>query len=58
MVDVIICEELKKICPEMTLGCIQAHVDVESSSDSLWKEINDYCEVLKKEMHIDYSSLF
>jgi len=28
MVDVIICEELKKICPEMTLGCIQAHVDV------------------------------
>ena len=53
MVDVIICEELKKICPEMTLGCIQAHVDVESSSDSLWKEINDYCEVLKKEMHIE-----
>ncbi|HEY8893070.1 MAG TPA: phenylalanine--tRNA ligase beta subunit-related protein [Clostridium sp.] len=53
MLDVIICEELKKICPEMTLGCIQAHVDVESSGDSLWKEINDYCEVLKKEMHIE-----
>jgi len=53
MVDVIICEELKKICPEMTLGCIQAHVEVESSSDSLWKELNDYCEVLKKEMHIE-----
>jgi DNA/RNA-binding domain of Phe-tRNA-synthetase-like protein len=53
MVDVIICEELKKICPKITLGCIQAHVDVESSSDSLWKEINDYCEVLKKEIHIE-----
>ncbi|MDF2884572.1 MAG: hypothetical protein K0R54_5139 [Clostridiaceae bacterium] len=53
MVDVMICEELKKICPEMTLGCIQTHVDVESSSDSLWKEINDYCEVLKKEIHIE-----
>lgn len=48
-----ICEELKKICPEITLGCIQAHVYVESSSDSLWKEINDYCEVLKKEIHIE-----
>lgn len=53
MVNVIICEELKKICPKMTLGCIQAHVDVENSSDSLWKEINDYCEVLKKEIHIE-----
>jgi DNA/RNA-binding domain of Phe-tRNA-synthetase-like protein len=53
MINVIICEELKEICPEMTLGCIQAHVDVESSSDSLWKEINDYCEVLKKEMNIE-----
>ena len=53
MIDVMICEELKKICPEITLGCIQAHVYVESSSDSLWKEINDYCEVLKKEIHIE-----
>jgi len=47
MVDVMIYEELKKVCPKMTLDCIQEHVDVESSSDSLWKEINDYCEVLK-----------
>lgn len=53
MIDVTICEELKKICPEMTLGCIQAHVDVENSCDSLLREINDYCEVLKKEMHIE-----
>lgn len=53
MIDIVICEELKKICPEMTLGCIQSHVDVESGSDSLWKEINNYCEVLKKEIHIE-----
>lgn len=53
MIDVVISEELKKICPEMTLGCIQAHVDVEISSDSLLREINDYCEVLKKEIHIE-----
>ncbi|AWI05785.1 B3/B4 domain-containing protein [Clostridium drakei] len=53
MIDILICEEIKKICPEMTLGCIQAHVNVENSSDSLLKEINDYCEVLKKEIHIE-----
>lgn len=53
MIDVVISEELKKICPEMTLGCIQAHVDVEISSDSLSREINDYCEVLKKEIQIE-----
>jgi DNA/RNA-binding domain of Phe-tRNA-synthetase-like protein len=53
MIDVVICEELKKICSEMTLGCIQAHVDVEISSDSLLREINDYCEVLKKEIYIE-----
>lgn len=53
MIDIVICEKLKKVCPEMTLGCIQAHVNVESSSDSLWKEINSYCDVLKKEMHIE-----
>jgi hypothetical protein len=32
----------------MTLGCIQAHVNVESSSYSLLEEINSYCNVLKK----------
>lgn len=53
MLDVVICEELKKICPEMALGCIQAYVVVESSSDSLLGEINDYCEVLKKEIQIE-----
>lgn len=33
--NIVICEELKKICPEIKLGCIKAHVDVESGSDSL-----------------------
>ncbi|WP_143317755.1 phenylalanine--tRNA ligase beta subunit-related protein [Clostridium sp. HBUAS56017] len=53
MIDVIISEEFKKICPEITLGCIQAHVDLKSSSDRLWKEVNDYCEVLKEEINIE-----
>lgn len=53
MINIVICEELKKVCPEMTLGCIQAQVKVENSRDSLWKEINSYCDVLKKEIHIE-----
>ncbi|GFZ33208.1 tRNA-binding protein [Clostridium zeae] len=53
MVEVIISAELKKVCPQITLGCIQAQVEVESSSNSLWEEINDYCEMLKKEIHIE-----
>lgn len=53
MIDISICEELKKFCPEMTLGCIQAHVTIENSSDSLLEEINGYCAVLKKEIHIE-----
>ncbi len=53
MIDIVICEKLKEVCPKMTLGCIQAHVNVESSNDSLWKEINGYCDVLKKEIHIE-----
>ncbi|NMM64307.1 hypothetical protein HBE96_16915 [Clostridium sp. P21] len=53
MVDITICEELKKICPEITLGCIQACVDVENSGEILLKEINDYCEVLKNEIQIE-----
>ena len=53
MIDIVICKELKKICPEITLGCIQAHVDAETSSDSLLREINDYCEILKAETAIE-----
>lgn len=52
MIDIVICEELKKVCPEMTLGCIQAHVNVESSADSLRNEINRYCDVLNTEILI------
>lgn len=53
MIDISICKELKKVCPEITLGCIQAHVDVENSSDSLLEEINSYCNLLTKEIHIE-----
>lgn len=53
MIDIKISEELKKTCPQMTLGCIQANVYVENGSDELWKEINSYCDILKKEIQIE-----
>ncbi|GBF33406.1 hypothetical protein DCCM_2507 [Desulfocucumis palustris] len=53
MLDILICQELKIVCPEITIGCIQAQVQVENSSDELWKEINDYCDVLRKEVQLE-----
>lgn len=53
MIDIRICEKLKKVCPQMTLGCIQANVCVENASDDLWKEINNYCDNIKKEIQIE-----
>ncbi|AET67088.1 hypothetical protein Desor_1431 [Desulfosporosinus orientis DSM 765] len=49
MIDFSISQELKDICPEVVLGCIQAKVTVQGSSDSLWKEIESYCDVLKQD---------
>ena len=53
MIDIRICEKLKKVCPQMTLGCIQANVCVENSSHELWQEINNYCDNVKKEIQIE-----
>lgn len=53
MIDIVVCQKLKIVCPEITLGCIQAQVQVESSSDELWKEMNDYCDVLRKEVQLE-----
>ena len=58
MIDMIIIEELKKVCPKITLGCVQAHVTVKDSDENLWNEINGYCEVLQKEMNIEELSNF
>lgn len=57
MLEIAISSELKNVCPKITLGCIQAHVQVESSSDFLWKEINDFCDVLMKEISIEELAL-
>lgn len=53
MIDILIGKELKMVWPEMVLGCIQANVKVESSAESLWEDINEYCDVLKREIQIE-----
>jgi DNA/RNA-binding domain of Phe-tRNA-synthetase-like protein len=53
MVDIAICEELKSICPQITLGCITASIKVESSIDTLLEEINDSCISIKEDINIE-----
>jgi len=53
MIEIVIGEELKKACPAMTLGCIQAQVTVKNSSSALWEEIQQYCDVLTQEIPIE-----
>ncbi|WP_461206734.1 B3/B4 domain-containing protein [Clostridium sp. DL1XJH146] len=53
MINIKISEELKNVCPQMALGCIQAKVTVQPGNDALWEEINNYCEIVKKEIPID-----
>lgn len=53
MIEVKISDELKEVCSSITLGCIQASVKVESSSESLLKEINKYCEELTEKISLE-----
>lgn len=53
MIEISICKDLKAICPEITLGCIQANVNVKSSPETLWEEINNYCDILKRSIQIE-----
>lgn len=53
MIDLSISRELKEIWPEITLGCIQASVTVQSSPDSLGQEIDNYCDVIRQEIVLE-----
>jgi DNA/RNA-binding domain of Phe-tRNA-synthetase-like protein len=53
MITVAICDELKRKCPETTLGCIQAQVTVTAECDILWQEIGDYCDLLQKGIRLE-----
>lgn len=53
MIEIAVCQELAIVCPAIALGCIQAKVQVTSSSDELWKEIDEYCAVLRKDIQLE-----
>jgi DNA/RNA-binding domain of Phe-tRNA-synthetase-like protein len=58
MIDISISEDLKKICPNVTLGCIQANVCLYKHNEELWNEINKVCIELKKKITLqDISKL-
>ncbi|QEK11644.1 hypothetical protein FQB35_04310 [Crassaminicella thermophila] len=50
MIDIRISSELKEICPNIALGCIQAKVSLEKDMKDLWNEINSVCEELKNKI--------
>ncbi len=53
MIDISISSELKELWPGIALGCIQARVNVESSSTELSEELDNCCEVLMKTINLE-----
>ena len=53
MIEVKISDKIKEVCPNVILGCIQANVKVEASSESLLKEIDEYCEDINKKISLE-----
>ncbi|MGX4599366.1 B3/B4 domain-containing protein [Faecalimicrobium sp. JNUCC 81] len=48
MVEIKISDELKKKCPQVAIGCIEANVDVYDGCDKLWKLIDDKCSTIRE----------
>lgn len=53
MIDLIISEEIKELCPEVSIGLIQANVNAKESSEDLLNEIDDYCNILQNELKLE-----
>ena len=53
MLEIIISDKLKEVCPNVTLGCIQANVKIEGSNDSLLDKIKQYCDKLSEEISLE-----
>lgn len=48
MVKIKISDELKKKCPQVAIGCIEADVDVYDGCDKLWKLIDNRCSTIRE----------
>lgn len=52
MTHIIISEQLKNICPNIVLGCIEAMVKVKDSHPELWGEVTEACRQLMNRLAI------
>lgn len=50
MKNINISNEIKELCPDTILGCIQARVKVQDSTQELDLEISDYCKIIREKM--------
>lgn len=53
MLEMKISDKLKEVCPQMTLGCIQANVKIKTSSEELLEEIEKYSESLIEKITLE-----
>lgn len=58
MLDFIISEEVKRKCPKVVLGLLEAEVVVKDSCDELIKEMDTCCEDAKNKIKLDELSSF
>ena len=50
MIEINISPEVKELCPNTTLGCIEAKVKVQEASKELWEEIHAHSQMMKENM--------
>ncbi len=53
MIDVSIDDKLKERWPNAKLGCIQAKVAVNKSSEKLINEINEFCDTINQSLKVE-----
>ena len=53
MIDMKISEEIKELCPSVSMGLIQAKVKVAESSEELLNDIDKYCSILQNEIKLE-----
>ena len=53
MIEILISGEIRKVIPEIRLGCIKAAVEILPSSKDLLKHIDEACNDLKDRMQVD-----
>ncbi len=53
MIDIGISKELKEICPDLVLGCIQGNIVINKTNEKLWKDIDLTCNEIRESLKIE-----